>query len=139
MNTFFKILAGMLLLFNGVGAVYGGWNLMSYPDGSSMGISLDWLKYTPFPGYFIPGIILFVANGLFSFAVLLALLAGAKNTPWLVMAQGAILTGWIMIQILMIQTVNSLHIIFGSMGFALILLGILLHRNNVGVWRWFKR
>ena len=36
MKTLAKILASALLLINGAGAVYGGANLMLYPDGSSL-------------------------------------------------------------------------------------------------------
>lgn len=119
-------MAAALLLFNGVGALYGGGNLILHPDGSSIQLTMDWLKHTPFSDYFIPGIVLFVANGLFSFIALAAMLLKVNNYAWLVMAEGAILTGWIVIQILMIQTVYFLHIVMGGVGLALILVGYLL-------------
>jgi len=72
-RSIFTLFASALLLFNGFGAIYGGWNFMVHPDGSSMQMSLDSLKHTPFHSYLIPGIILFVVNGLLSLGVLLAL------------------------------------------------------------------
>lgn len=123
MKTFLKILTALLLLFNGIGAIYGGGNLIFHPDGSSIHLSEELLKQTPFTNYLIPGIILFIANGLYSFAVLVALLLNLRSYPWMVIAQGVILTGWIIIQILLIRTVYFLHIILGGVGIALILLG----------------
>jgi len=125
MKFFLKVITSLLLLINGIGAIYGGSNLILHPDGSSIQLSLQWLQHTPFHNYFIPGIILFIANGLLSMFVFMALLLKYKNYPWLVIAQGVVLTGWIVIQILLIQTVYFLHIILGSFGIALILLGIL--------------
>jgi hypothetical protein len=130
MKTLLKFIAAALLLFNGVGALYGGGNLILHPDGSSIQLTLDWLKHTPFSDYFIPGIVLFVANGLFSFIALAAMLLKVKNYAWLVMAEGAILTGWIVIQILMIQTVYFLHIVMGGVGLALLLVGYVILKYN---------
>lgn len=36
MRSLLIILVYILLLFNGIGALYGGWNLMMHPDGSSI-------------------------------------------------------------------------------------------------------
>ncbi len=128
MKTIFRIVISILLLFNGIGAIYGGVNLISHPDGSSIQLSSDWLKHTSFHDYFFPGIILLVANGLFSIVAFIALLFRLKNYLWLVMAQGAILTGWIVIQIILIQTIYFLHIILGSVGITLIILVIFQNR-----------
>lgn len=126
MKRFLSVISSLLLIFNGAGALYGGWNLMTYPDGSSIHLSLHWLEHTPFTDYLIPGIILFITNGLFSFFAFIALLLKAKKYDRLVMAQGAILTGWIIIQMILIQTIHSLHIIVGSVGIGLIIAGILI-------------
>lgn len=126
MKKFLNILASILLLFNGAGALYGGWNLMLYPDGSSIQLSMDWLKHTPFVDYRVPGFILFTTNGLFGVFVFVSLQLNLKKYPWLVMAQGAILTAWILIQILLIRTVDFLHIVMGSIGIVLFILGWIL-------------
>jgi hypothetical protein len=130
MKILLKILTSLFLLFNGIGAIYGGGNLMIYPDGSSISLSLDWLKYTPFEDYFIPGIILFIGNGLFSFLVFISLILNRENYPRLVIAQGLILTAWIVIQIFLIQTVYFLHIILGAVGLLLIISGWKLKQWN---------
>jgi len=132
MKKILIVLPCLLLLFNGIGAIYGGWNLIIHPDGSSIQLSMDWLKHTPFQNYLIPGIVLFIANGIFSIAVIIMLLFNKRYYPWFIIAQGAILTGWIIIQMLLIRTVHFFHYIMGGMGLALIILGILLlkHMNR---------
>lgn len=131
MKTFLNIIIFMLLILNGVGAIYGGSNLIMQPDGSGLGFTTDLLANTIFPDFLIPGIVLFIANGLCSLWVSMAVVLNYKNNAWFVMAQGAILAGWIIIQVIMLQTIYPLHIIMGSMGFALILLGWLQHRLPV--------
>ncbi len=132
MKTFLKTVASFLLLINGVGAIYGGWHLMNHPDGSSLQMPVYVLQYSPFTDYFIPGLILFVANGLFSFFVLIALLFKIPKHPWLVMIQGAILTGWIVVQCLMLQSIHTLHVIFGSIGAVLMICGWMINSHKVG-------
>lgn len=101
---------------------------MMYPDGSNIQLSMDWLEHTPFQNYFIPGLVLFIANGFFSIFVFISLLLNHRLSARLVMVQGAILCGWIVIQILMIQTVYFLHFILGGVGLGLILSGLLLQK-----------
>jgi hypothetical protein len=128
MNSLLKIITSLLLLVNGLGAIYGGLHLIKNPDGSSLQMSLAVLKYSPFQDFLIPGIILFTANGLFSILVLLSLVYGYRNYSGLVIIQGSILTGWILVQIMMLQMVYYLHAIFGFIGIVLILAGWLLRK-----------
>lgn len=123
MKKLLNIIASVLLLFNGIGALFGGWSLIIHPDGSGLQLSMDWLRHTPFSDYLIPGIILFFANGLFSVFVFVSILIPLRGYPVLIMTQGAILTGWIVIQMALIRTVDFLHVLFGSIGIVLFILG----------------
>jgi hypothetical protein len=129
MRTTLKILTAILLLINAMGAFYGGWNLIVHPDGSSLQMSLDWLQYSPFSDYMIPGIILFIVNGLFGIFVFGTILFRHRLYPWFVIAQGMILSGWIIIQMLMVRSVVGIQLLFGSIGLLLILLGWALIRT----------
>lgn len=129
MKRLLNIVAAALLLFNGIGALYGGWSLMAYPDGSNLQMPMEWLEHTPFSNYLIPGIILFVANGLCSIFVFAALLFKHKKAPLLVMAQGVILMGWIVVQILLVQKYHPLQLILGTVGVALFMTGWLMERT----------
>ena len=123
MKTFYKILAALLLIFNGVGAIFGGGNLINHPDGSSLSWTVDMLKHTPFNDFLIPGIILLTANGVFSFVVLGMMIFGLKRYSTFIMLQGFILSGWIVIQVIMLQQILSLHLIMGGTGLLLIVCG----------------
>ena len=118
-----KILASCLLLFNGIGALLGGYKLMTAPDGHTMQINNDLLQHSPFHNYFIPGLVLFIANGLFSITVLVMILIRYKKYPWFITAQGCVLFGWIVIQVLLLQTLSWLHLIWGAIGLLLTRLG----------------
>lgn len=60
------ILAVLILIFNGISACFGGWMLITSPDGSSLGMTTGLLEYSPFTDFLIPGIVLFTVIGLFS-------------------------------------------------------------------------
>lgn len=130
MKTFLKIFAFLLLLFNGIGALFGGWSLITQPSGSGLGMDVSLLESSPFHDFTIPGIILFTANGLLSMAVLAALLFKYRFLPWLVILQGVILMGWIVTQVLLIQTYHPLQLILGSVGVLLIVVGWLLQKEQ---------
>jgi hypothetical protein len=127
MRKTLRMLAILLLLVNGVGAVIGGWILMIDPTGTQMQLPADYLAHIPFRDYFIPGLILFVANGLMSFVVLVATATNGRFYTQLLVVQGAILSGWIMIEILMVQDVYYLHYMMQSVGLALMGLGFILY------------
>ena len=130
MKMFLNITVSLLLIFNGAGALYGGSNLIIHPDGSSLQLSLELLKHRPFDDYFIPGLVLLVANGLFSVFILTAIIFRIKGYTWLIMIEGAILTGWIIIQMMLIREIYFLHFILGGVGLALIKSGYYLQRLN---------
>lgn len=130
MRLIIKATVAFLLLFNGIGAVYGGLNLMLHPDGSSLGLGLNWLKHSPFNNYLVPGIVLFISNGLFSLFIFYRLLRNAGAYPLLVMLQGMILEGWIIIEMVLMRTVHFLHIILGAADMLLLIGGYILNRRG---------
>ena len=56
-----RALLAVVEVFVGVGALYGGLNLMV--DAEGFGLEASWLSGTPFPSYTIPGVFLFVVIG----------------------------------------------------------------------------
>ncbi|MEO5907151.1 MAG: hypothetical protein ABIQ11_10515 [Saprospiraceae bacterium] len=122
-----RLIAVAALFYNALGALAGGWGMMADPSGQDLQLSLSYLDHTPFHNYLYPGIILFMVNGVFCLVVLMATLFKWKHHELLIMAQGALLTGWIIIQITMIQLVYYLHYISVLMGLFLIFYGILAY------------
>ena len=126
MRKIIRILAVLLLLFNGIGALSGGWILMTDPSGVRMQLPAVYLERIPFDDYFVPGLILFAANGLFSFAVLAAMAFRYRLYAQLIILQGIILCGWIAVQMIMVQDIYYLHVMMGSIGLGLIGIGFVL-------------
>ncbi|GAB3519782.1 hypothetical protein [Emticicia fontis] len=124
MKSFLSTLASVLLLFNGFGALYGGWNLIRYPDGSSLDMSVSLLNRSPFEDFLIPGIVLLICNGLGSIAAFIGFLIKPRKWAWMVWMQGIILIVWLIAQLYLIQTLHPLQFIMGAVGLALIWLGV---------------
>jgi hypothetical protein len=129
MKSFANRLAVSLLLFNGTSALYGGWSLITHPDGSTLELSTSYLAHSPFTNYLIPGIVLFIANGLCSIAALIALLAKSNYAGLAVAAQGLFLTGWIGVQLMLIGPVYFLQALLGGVGVLLLFCGLVLARR----------
>jgi hypothetical protein len=53
---------GALQAFIGLSAIMGGFKLVSDPSGANLDLSLEWLANSPFPDYFIPGLVLAIVN-----------------------------------------------------------------------------
>lgn len=100
MRLFLKILAVFLLVNLSIGAIYGSWVFISAPDGSKFNMTVDYLKNTPFKNYLIPGIILFIMNGLLPLSIVFILIMKKKIFPRLLIFQGLILIGWLTVEIL---------------------------------------
>ena len=130
MKVIVRGIALFLLLFNGIAAIFGGWQLIAHPDGSSLKLPLEYIRRSPFDNYLIPGVILFISNGVFCFFVLFCTLGQVKNYPRLILIQGIILIAWILVQILLVSEINSLHIVLGSIGILLILSGRILMKSK---------
>jgi hypothetical protein len=119
MKLLLKIVASVLLLFNGIGALYGGLMMIIYPDGSGIHLSTDLLEYSIFNSYLIPGVVLLLVNGLPSFFIFGAVLFDHKKLWRLVAFQGIVLIAWLIIQILMIHKIFSLHLVMYAVGICL--------------------
>jgi predicted tellurium resistance membrane protein TerC len=94
-------------------------------------MSPDILQFSPFTNFLIPGIILLTANGVLSLVVVFFTIRQLSEYYKLIILQGCILLGWISIQMVMLQTVNSLQIIYGIAGMLMIAAGLRLSRANV--------
>jgi peptidoglycan/LPS O-acetylase OafA/YrhL len=108
----------VLVAFQGISGILGGFGLISDPSGESLQIPLDWLEGSPFDNYLIPGIILFFILGIFPLIVLFGLW---KNAVW--SWYGALLLGvaliiWIGVEILIIgyHMQPPLQLIYGTLG-----------------------
>jgi hypothetical protein len=128
----------LLLLFNGIGALYGGGLLIIDPSGDRIQLPLSYLNYSPFTDYLIPGIVLFGVNGLLSIATALLVVTQHRYYTHFTILQGFILCGWIFVQVLMVRDIYYLHYIMGTTGLLLIGLGIILFIKDAQ-WKHLRR
>lgn len=136
MHHIFRIIAIILLLFNAISALFGGWGLMSDPSGETMEMPLRFLEHSPFENFRVPGVILFITNGIFSLLFAVMVVLKFMNYSWLVIFQGFILIGWLIIQIIMIRDFyGPLHVLYFSVGILLISTGWILARLDQAIYQ----
>jgi hypothetical protein len=126
-----RILIVILLAFLGITAIYGGLMLIMDPSGQRMQMPLSFLEQSPFSDYLIPGIILFLFNGVLSLVVMMFLLLKSQHAPWLIILQGAVLITWLVVQIIMVGAFYApLHLPYLLVGALLVVFGILLRKRK---------
>lgn len=127
------------LLFLGVGALYGGYHLITDATGGSLGMPLSYLAGSVFADYTVPGIFLFTVFGVGSLVALIVLWARPavswlnevsrlthEHWSWvLTLAIGATLILWIIIQYAVIRQFHPLQAIMAGLGVVIIGLDLL--------------
>jgi hypothetical protein len=115
------LLAG-LLAFGALNAVAGG----CYGLSGAEGVPREWLAGSPFTDYFIPGLILFtVVGGAFLFATISAL-ARFRVARTSAFAAGAVVLGWIAVQVAIIGYVSWMQPVTTVAGLVVLVLAWLL-------------
>lgn len=94
-----------LCLFTGVTAVSGGVSLLMASAGQS-----------PFEGYLLPGLVLFFIVGVGNLAAAVLEARRVARSELVASVAGAALTGWIVMQLLLMRTVNWLHLVYFVVG-----------------------
>ena len=113
--TFIRILLSVLHAVVGIGAVLGGWAAIVDPM-APLGASADALKNSPFSNYLIPGIILFTVIGLGNIFSLLAIILKSRFQGYISGVFSFALIIWIVVQVIMLNGVHFLHILFFGIG-----------------------
>ena len=110
-----KKLLIFLHAFVGIGALFGGGGAVLNPN-NPMGISVDVLKNSPFSNFLIPGIILLVVIGFGNLFAAAVLYYDYKYNMYISHLLGLTLVGWIVVQCIMMRTINILHTIYFIIG-----------------------
>ena len=131
MKKFIRILALVFLFFNAIGALYGGALLIIDPSGKMLMVPLSFLNGTPFHNFFIPGIILFIANGVLCLTIAILTIRQKKYYEILIVFQGIVLIIWLTVELIMIKYFEpALHISCYTAGIGMLVTGWWLNRNN---------
>ena len=98
-----------LLAWLGLGALAGGVALAAAPDGSVMQMPLSMIAGSPFPDFFVPGLILGGLFGVGSLAVAVMGLRRWRQAPFLAFAIGCGQMIWIVVELAIIKGISFLH------------------------------
>lgn len=121
-----RLLSIISLLFVGLNALAGGYLLMTDPSGSSLGMSINQIYPSIFDDFLIPGILLFVFNGVGSVLTAFFVISEWKNYSGLVIVQGMILFVWIIAELFFFDQIYILQYLFAGIGLFLFAMGIRL-------------
>lgn len=122
-----RIISVCLMGFVGANALVAGLLLIIDPSGTLIKMPDDVLISTPFKNFLIPGIILFTLNGVLNLVAVVATLFWWRKYAVFILLQGLVLIGWITVQVIMLGSVNFLHVTMFSIGFLLFSFGLWLN------------
>jgi len=125
-----RIVAIVLMIVTALNALAAGYSFMVDPSGAGLGMSISFIQNSPFTDFFIPGVILFIFNGLLNILTSIIAIRKGKDYSLLVSLQGLILLGWIIVQLTMVEIFHPLHLIMGIIGASLIIIGVSLKNQD---------
>ena len=113
-----KTLLFILISVIGITATSSGLIMISDPKGQAFNLPTRLLENSPFNDFIIPGILLTIIGAINLFAVFFNMQRQFNRYNWS-MAGGVLVSGWIVIQMILVQDFYWLH-------FVLLLAGILI-------------
>ncbi len=125
----FKIVVIILLILTAINALIAGGIFILYPSGQKMGMTSEYLIYSPFHSFLLPGIVLFIVIGIFNLFTALLSIGNHYHANTMIKLQGILLCGWIAMQVLMVRDINTLHIVMFCVGVILFLYGSISHHK----------
>jgi hypothetical protein len=102
MKNMIFIVQGVMQIFVGLGAAVSGMLLILYPSGELLQAPLDMLKGSPFQNFLLPGIILFLVNGVGQFIAGVITFRRHRLAGYVGAVFGFALMIWIFVQVNMI-------------------------------------
>ena len=110
-------LAETLCMFTGITAIGGGAALVFSPGGS-LDMPRSMLEGTPFASFLVPGLLLLFAVGVPNLWAGIRMLRRRTFGDLFVVGAGGALTIWIVVQMVMLQTIHWLQILYLGVGLA---------------------
>lgn len=115
---------GILQVLIGVGAIIAGALLAIAPDGRYLQMPLDMLKNSPFRNFLVPGLILFLVNGVGNTVSAILCFRLSKIAAFSGMVFGFGLIIWIFVQVNMIGGGSWLQYLYFGLGILVLVVGI---------------
>lgn len=108
-ETRLQIALSVILFLIALSAFAGSIGLLTATDGSNLGFDLEMLEGSPFNDYLVPGLILGLVVGGSNLIGSVLLWQKHRFAHELAFAAGAVLFGWITVQVLIINDIVFLH------------------------------
>ena len=121
-----SIALGIIQSIVAISALPAGILMILQPDGSKLGIPIELLGTSPFSDFFIPGLFLFIINGLAQGFAGLSSFLQFKFYRTLGFILGIVLVLWIIIQVYFINPIHYLQVIYFIFGIAEVVLSLYL-------------
>lgn len=125
-----NIILGLLQTFIALTALAGGFMFVKDPSGAAMGFHVSMLEGSIFPNYLIPGLFLFLVNGLGSLIGALLSFTKKRSAGPAAIVLGVILLAWLVIQVIAIRTINWVQGLYFVLGLAELALGMRVNRRQ---------
>lgn len=143
-NLILRILLIVLVVFEAISGLVGGFGLLSDPSGILLNIPIIILNQTPFSNFLIPGLILFIILGVFPVFIVYGLIAKPswkwanilnvyKDQHWAwtySIYLGIILALWIDFQIMFIGYGHFIQTFYALLGIVIIIMALVPSVRN---------
>jgi hypothetical protein len=124
------IFLGVLQLAVALGAIPAGYSMIVHPDGSGLKMTVEILAGSPFKDFFIPGLFLFVINGLFNLASSVLCFYEFRYTSLIGIMLGAALIIWVIVQVYSVGLSHILQPVYFVIGILEIVLSLLIKTDG---------
>ncbi len=122
-----------LLLTTAIASFYAGYQMITDPTGSSLGLPFYLLNGTVFSSYAITGWILLITVGIFSSLTVICIISRFRFYSFLIMLQGVFLCIFIIVQMLLLGETFIVQYVLLIIGGGLIGLGALQNQRKIVV------
>ncbi|MBL0181953.1 MAG: hypothetical protein IPP96_06510 [Chitinophagaceae bacterium] len=117
-----RTLLFILVCFVAITSLVSGILIITHPDGSVMQMSVDLLKTSPFKNFLVPGIVLTVlVGGTNLLAAFFNMKRSANRYNW-ALAGGVMISGWTVVQMILINTIFWLQFVYLGIGIVIMLI-----------------
>ncbi len=122
------VIQGVLQIFIGISAVFGGLSLVIDPTGEFLNMPLVLLAGTPFKDFLIPGLILLAVNGIGNVIGSFETFRRKRYAGQLGLALGIVMIIWIAVQVAMIGFASWLQPFYLLLGILEAGLGFVIYK-----------
>ncbi len=121
-----SVTLGIIQSMVALSAIPAGLLMIIQPDGTKLGIPMEVLDASPFSDFLVPGLFLFLVNGLAQGFAGISSFMQYKFYRTLGFILGIVLVLWIMIQVYFINPIHFLQVIYFIIGIAEVVLSLYL-------------